>query len=160
MRKEIVWLVAGAMLLVWSAVAVRADALLRAWAESGNGVPVKLAVKGVRGAFPAGSIQTVYFSLANPQPRRTIPLQASAVYTLEDGRQEASRSNSILLEVDNTARNCRIYLYVINGYALEDTLFLGGQELYLPYNSSFVEIPVPELPASAVVQGRVSIYAK
>jgi hypothetical protein len=102
----------------------------------------------------------VYFSLANPQPRRTIPLQASAVYTLEDGRQEASRSNSILLEVDNTARNCRIYLYVINGYALEDTLFLGGQELYLPYNSSFVEIPVPELPAGMVVRGRVSIYAR
>ncbi len=159
MRKEMVRLLAGAMLLVWSLPAY-ADALLRAWAESGNEVPVKLAVKGVRGAFPAGSIQLVHFSLWNPQPRQMIYLQASAVYTLEDGRQEASRSNPILLEVDNTARNCRIYLYVINGYALEDTLFLSGQELYLPYNSSFVEIPVPELPAGAVLQGRVSIYAK
>ena len=160
MRKEIVWLLAGAMLLVWSALPALADALLRAWAVSGNEVPVRLAVKGVRGAFPAGTIQTVNFSLWNPQPRRTVPLQATASYLCDRGQVRTSRSNPIVLEIDHTARNCRIYLYVINGYALEDTLFLGGQELYLPYNSSFVEIPVPELPAGMVVRGRVSIYAR
>jgi len=160
MRKEIMHLLSGAMLLVWLALPVYADALLRAWAVSGNEFPVRLAVKGVRGAFPAGSIQTVYFSLWNPQPRRTVPLQATASYLCDRGQVRTSQSNPIVLEIDQTARNCRIYLYVINGYVLEDTLFLSGQELYLPYNSSFVEIPVPELPAGAVVQGRVSIYAR
>jgi len=160
MRKEMMHLLSGAMLLVGLALPVCADALLRAWAVSGNEVPVRLAVKGARGAFPTGSIQTVYFSLWNPQPRRTVPLQATASYLCDRGQVRTSRSNPIVLEIDQTARNCRIYLYVINGYVLEDTLFLNGQELYLPYNSSFVEIPVPELPAGAVVQGRVSIYAR
>ena len=160
MRKEIARLLSGAMLLVWSAMPVFADALLRAWAQSGNGVPVKLLVETPRGGFPSGAIQTVHFSLWNPLPRRTVRLQATASYLCKAGQGRTSQSNAVELEVDQSARNCRIYLYIINGYALEDTLYINGEEWNLPYNTSFLVILVPELPASAVLQGRVNIFAK
>ncbi len=160
MRKEIMRLIVGVMLLVWLVLPTSADALLRAWAESGNEFPVKLSLQGARSGFPAGTVQTVRFILQNPLPRQTFQLQASATYTAKDGRQVTAYSNPVTLEVDQTARNCRIYFYVINGYALEDTLFINGREVYLPYNSSFVEVTIPEVPAGTVLRGRVSIFAK
>ncbi|GIV21234.1 MAG: hypothetical protein KatS3mg023_2985 [Armatimonadota bacterium] len=160
MRKNVARLFGGVVLLVWLVLPTSADALLRAWAQSGNEFPVKLSLQGTRGGFPTGTVQTVRFSLQNPLPRQTFQLQASATYTTKDGRQVTTYSNPVTLEIDQTARNCRIYFYVINGYALEDTLFINGTELYLPYNSSFVEVLIPEVPAGTVLRGRVSIFAR
>lgn len=160
MRKDVLRLFMGAMLLAWLVVQASADALLRAWAQSGNEFPVKLSIQGVRGGFPTGTVQTVRFSLQNPLPRQVFQLQASATYTTRDGRQVTTYSNPVTLEIDQTARNCRIYFYIINGYTLEDTLFINGMELHLPYNSSFVEVPIPELPAGTILRGQISIFAK
>lgn len=160
MRMDVLRLLTGAMLLAWLVAPASADALLRAWAESGNEFPVKLSIQGVRGRFPAGTVQTVRFSLQNPLPRQTFQLQASATYTTRDGRQVTTYSNAVTLEIDQTARNCRIYFYVINGFVVEDSLSIPGLDLRLASRSSFVVIPIDELPAGTVLRGQISIFAQ
>lgn len=160
MRMDVLRLLTGAMLLAWLVAPASADALLRAWAESGNEFPVKLSIQGVRGRFPAGTVQTVRFSLQNPLPRQTFQLQASATYTTRDGRQVTTYSNPVTLEIDQTARNCRIYFYVINGFVVEDSLSIPGLDLRLASRSSFVVIPIDELPAGTVLRGQISIFAQ
>lgn len=160
MFRNVLRLFVGVMLLAWSVAQVSADALLRAWAESGNEFPVKLSVQGVRGGFPAGSVQTVRFSLQNPLPRQRFQLQASATYTTKDGRQVTTYSNPVTLEIDQTARDCRIYFYVINGFVVEDSLSIPGLDVRLPSRSSFVVVPIGEVPAGTVWRGQISIFAK
>lgn len=160
MRKDIVRLFTGAMLLAWLVAQASADALLRAWAVSGNEFPVRLSIQGARGRFPSGTVQTVRFTLQNPAPRQTFQLQASATYTTKDGRQVTTYSNPVTLEIDQTARDCRIYFYVINGFVVEDSLSIPGLDLRLPSRSSFVVVPINEVPAGTVLSGQVSIFAK
>lgn len=155
-----VLLLMSMMLLMWCVAQVSADAILRAWAESGNEFPVKLSIQSVRRSFSAGSVQTVRFSLQNPLPRQTFQLQASVTYTTEDGRQVTTYSNPVMLEIDQTARDCRIYFYVINGFVVEDSLSIPGLDVRLPSRSSFVVIPIDEIPAGTTLRGQISIFAQ
>lgn len=160
MLKTVLRLLLGAMLLAWCIAQASADALLRAWAQSGNEFPVKLTIQGVRNRFPTGTVQTVRFTLENPLPRQVFQLQASATYTTRDGRKVTTYSNPVTLEVDQTARDCRLYFYVINGFAVEDSLSISGLDVRLAGRSSFVVIPIDEVPAGTVLRGQISIYAK
>ncbi|GIV17430.1 MAG: hypothetical protein KatS3mg022_2865 [Armatimonadota bacterium] len=160
MFRNVLHLFVSVMLLAWFVAQVSADALLRAWAESGNEFSVNLSIQGVRGRFPSGTVQTVRFSLQNPLPRQTLQLQASATYTTRDGRQVTTYSNPVTLEIDQTARNCRIYFYVINGFVVEDSLSIPGLDVRLPSRSSCVVIPIDEVPAGTVLRGQISIFAK
>ena len=159
MRKDMLRLFAGALMVAWLVAPASADALLRAWAESGNEFPIRLTVKGLRGRFATGTVQLVRFIVHNPLPRQTLWLQASATYTTRDGRQVTTYSNPVTLEIDQTARNCRIYFYVINGFVVEDSLSISGLNVRLPSRSSFVVIPIDEVPAGTVWSGQVSIFA-
>ncbi|MCS6829118.1 MAG: hypothetical protein RMM08_00590 [Armatimonadota bacterium] len=159
MRKGALCLLTGVIWFAWLMAPVSADALLRAWAESGNEFPVRLSIQGLRGRYPAGTTQTVRFTLQNPLPPQTIQLQASATYTTRDGRQVTTYSNAVTLEIDQAARDCHLYFYVINGFVVEDSLFISGRRLHLPERSSFVVIPIDELPAGTVLRGQVSIFA-
>lgn len=160
MRKDVLCLLTGVMLLAWLVADVSADALLRAWAVSGNEFPVKLSIQGVRGRLQAGNVQTVRFTLQNPLPPQRFHLQASATYTTRDGRQVTTYSNPVTLELDQTARDCRIYFYVINGFAVEDSLSIPGLDVRLPSRSSFVVVPIDELPAGSILRGQISIFAQ
>lgn len=159
MRKDVLCLLAGLLLFVGTAGKISADALLRAWATSSNGELVRLTLRIPRSGFPTGTIQTVRFTIQNPKPRRVLHLQATATYTVGD-KQQTTTSNPLVLEIDQTARDCCLYLYVINGYAIEDTLFLDALELNLPYNSAFVVVPLGDLPAEATRKGQVKIFAR
>ncbi|MEJ5253179.1 MAG: hypothetical protein HPY54_15790 [Chthonomonadetes bacterium] len=159
MRKDILCLLTGVLLFVGTSGQISADALLRAWVSSDNGAPVRLSLQVPRSGFPTGTIQTVRFTIQNPRPRRVLHLQAIATYTVGD-EQQTTTSNPLVLEIDQTARDCRLYLYVINGYALEDTLLLDGLELNLPYNSAFVVVPIGDLPAESSRKGQVKIFAR
>jgi len=160
MGKNVLRLFLGAMLLAWLVAQASADALLRAWAVSGNEVPVRLSLQGARGGFPTNTVRTVRFTLQNPLPRQTFRLQASATYTTQDGQQVTTYSNPLTLEIDQTARHCRIYFYVMNGFVVEDSLLLPGLDVRLSGRSSFVVIPIDELPAGTMLSGQVSIFAQ
>lgn len=160
MRKDIFCLLVGILLLVGTFAESSADALLRAWASSENGVPIKLFLHVPRKGFPSQTIQTVRFTVKNPLPRRTIHLQVTASYRTDDGKEATTQSNPLVLEIDQTARGCRIYFYIINGYALEDTLAIEGLDLNLSCNSAFVVVPIEEIPADTTLRGQVKIFAR
>lgn len=160
MRKDVLRLFTGALLFVAIFNQAFADALLRAWVTSGNRVPLKLTIRAPRDGFPARTIQTVRFTVQNPLPRRTLYLQVTASYTTDTGEPVTTQSGPLVLEVDQTARDCRLYFYIINGYALEDTLIIEGYDYNLPYNASFVIVPIEAIPADTMLQGQVNIFAR
>lgn len=160
MRKEVLCLLIGIWMLAGNFIEVSADALLRAWASSGNGVLIQLFLFVSRDGFPSQTIQTVKFTVKNPLPRRTLHLQVTASYRTDDGKKATTQSNPLTLEIDQTARDCRIYFYIINGYALEDTLAIEGLDLNLPCNSAFVVVPIEEIPAGTTLRGQVKIFAR
>ncbi|MGQ9791495.1 MAG: hypothetical protein ACUVR7_12680 [Armatimonadota bacterium] len=160
MRKGVFGLLVATLLFVETFSGAFADALLRAWANSDNGIPLRLFVHVPREGFPSRTIQTVSFAVQNPLPRRTIHLQVTASYTTDDGKEATTQSNPLVLEIDQTARGCRLYFYVINGYALEDTLSVDGLDLNLPCNSAFVVVPIEEIPAGNTLRGQVKIFAR
>ncbi|MGQ9879618.1 MAG: hypothetical protein ACUVSV_01980 [Armatimonadota bacterium] len=160
MRKGVFGLLVATLLFVETFSGAFADALLRAWANSDNGIPLRLFVHVPREGFPSRTIQTVSFAVQNPLPRRTIHLQVTASYTTDDGKEATTQSNPLVLEIDQTARGCRLYFYVINGYALEDTFAIEGLDLNLPCNSAFVLVPIEEIPAGNTLRGQVKIFAR
>lgn len=161
MRKEYLCLLTFTLLFVVTfAGASDADTLLRAWVTSGNQVPLRLMFHVPRDGFSAKTIQTVRFAVQNPLPRRTLHLQVTASYTTDDGKEATIQSNPLTLEIDQTARDCRVYFYIINGYALEDTLAIEGLDLNLPCNSAFVVVPIEEIPAGTTLIGQVKIFAR
>lgn len=160
MKRETLLLAVVVTLLMTCANLARADALLRAWAESGNEFPIRLWVQRIRGGFPSGTTRTVLFSIQNPQPRQTFVLQAVATYTTAKGEVETSYSNPVTIEVDRAARDCLVYFYVINGFIEGGSLSISGLDLSLPYDSSFVVIPINELPASIVLRGEFRLFAR
>ncbi len=139
---------------------VSADALLRAWAESGNEYPVQLAVQVPRGGLPSATIRTVTFTVTNPQPRRSIQLQAVVVYSTYRESMVTVGSNVVTLEIDETARDCRLYFFIINGYALAGSLSIGGRKCDLNQNSSGFVLFLGDLPAGTTLKGKVSIFAR
>lgn len=159
MQKYILCLLMDLLLFVGTSGQMSADALLRAWATSSNGELVQLTLQIPRSGFPTGTIQTVRFTVQNPKPRRVLHLQATATYTVGDN-QQTTTSNHLIIEIDQTARDCRLYFYIINGYALEDTLIVDELELNLPYNSAFVVVPIGDLPAESARKGQVKIFAR
>ncbi|MER3474033.1 MAG: hypothetical protein C4335_08365 [Armatimonadota bacterium] len=160
MRKDVLRLFTGALLFVAIVNQAFADALLRAWVTSGNQMPFRLMLHVPRDGFPAKTIQTVRFTVQNPLPRRTLYLQVAASYTTDTGEPVTTQSGPLVLEVDQTARDCRLYFYIINGYALEDTLILEGYDYNLPYNASYVLVPIDAIPAGTTLKGQVNIFAR
>lgn len=160
MRKGAIRLLLGALLCAAVSGQAFADALLRVWAESGNEFPIRVAIQGGRSRFVTNTVQTVQFTIRNPTPRRILRLQATISYTARDGRQFSSQSAPIILEVDQTARNCRVYLYIINGYALQNSLVIESLNVRLPGDSSFVIVPVEAVPAGTVLRGQFTVFAR
>ncbi len=161
MTRQTLRLLVGALVVVCTAMQACADAILRTWAESGNEYPVRLVVQGARSNLPGNTISTIRFTVVNPQPRRVLHLQAVATYETDDGGgQVTSRSNLLSLEVDQTARDCRLFFFVINGYALAGSLSIGGRECHLLNHSASFMVPVGDLPAGTVLKGQVSIFAQ
>lgn len=160
MKRESILFAIAFGLLVMCPASTGADALLRAWAQSGNEFPIRLWVQGIRNSFPANTTRTVRFSVQNPAPRQTFVLQAVATYTTASGQQETTYSNPVTIEVDRTARNCLVYFYVINGYIEGGSLSIPGLDLWLPYDAQFVVIPIEELPAGVLLRGEFRLFAR
>lgn len=159
MRKEALHVVLSALLFTFAVGQVSADALIRAWVETGDDHPVELVVWGARHRMRANSVHTLSFTVFNPKARRQLQLRAVATYEAVPPEQVVVFSNTVTLEIDQTARDCRLYFYVINGYALAGSLSVSGRECRLRNDSASFVVPLGDLPSGAVVRGKVSIFA-
>lgn len=149
-----------AVLLVWSAAPTSADGFVRAWATSGNDVPIRFAVKGSRGVIPGDTVRTLRFTLQNPLPRRSIELKVTAQYTSSTDTNPRSISTTLVLDIDESARDCELTFYVINGYVMAGSLVIHGLDLHLSEDSPNVVVPIKEVPSGVVLRGQVSVYIR